>query len=625
MSPDRNITRASRTSWILIVILVVTAVAYLRCLSNGFVFDDHEMISVNRYIGNWSFLWRSLINDSWWFRDPARLPQSHYYRPLQDIWLGLNYQLFGLQPLGWHVLMVALHLCAVVLAFSVARLLSGSRRCALIAALLFGLTPIHAEPVVWATAIPELLAGTLELAAFYGLMLFHRDGDRRRLYWSLAALAGALLSHESAASFPILAAAYSWVFAAPAEPSRKMRLRLRTVIRETVWYFVLTAAYLGVRFTVLGFIARRDVNNHATLEQMILTIPSVLANIFVLLLMPWRAGPSHRVEWVSRATTPAFVAPLLGLVFLAAAGYLATRDTAEGKTFRFCVAWILIALLPTLNLAALYPSALVTDRYLYLASFGWCLMLAIAAETIIVKMPAMAVPAEAAVGVLAAVYAVSLWQVQRYWHDEIALFTRCIEVFPAQEFCHNRLGMALFERGELEPAEQELREALQLDPDDYAARYDLGMVLARQKLPAEASKEMAAALEHLNNAPADAYVELAELYDAAGQDAEREAALKRAEKLPGGAVEVGLARARWHLARGDGARAQQLLAPLLIDDPDNPNLLTAMGSAMAEQGRFQDALIDFQKALARKPDDPQIRTLITATQRKLGNQRPDLR
>ncbi len=614
-----------RSFWILIAILSITSIVYLRCLGNGFVFDDHEMISANHYIGNWSFLWRALVNDSWWFRDPAHLPQSHYYRPLQDIWLGLNYQLFGLNPIGWHALMVGLHLCAVVLAFRIAALLAGSKRCGLITALLFGLMPIHAEPVVWATAIPESLAGTLELAAFYGLVLFHRNGDRRAMYLSMASVVGALLSHESAISFPIIAAAYVWMFSDRSGATvddlklpQRVTLRMKAVIRETARYFLLGAAYFGARLAILGFIARRDVNNHATLAQLILTLPSVLADIVVLLIMPWRAGPSHRVEWVNQAAAPAFVVPLLGLSFLAAAGYFVTGNTPEGKNFRFCVAWILIALLPTLNLAALYPNALVTDRYLYLASYGWCLMLALAAESVMTKVPTMAVPAEAAVAVLAAIYGISLWQVQRYWHDEIELFTRCIEVFPAQEFCHNRLGMALFQSGELDGAEQELRQALQLDPEDYAAQYDLGLVLVRQRRIEEASQEMATALKHLSNLPVSAYIELAELYDAAGQDAAREATLKEAQQLPGGAIEVGLARARRLLARGDGAGAQHLLEPLLAEQPDNLNLLVAMGSAMAEQGQFDEALRIFQKALALQPDNPQTRMLVAATQRKLG-------
>ena len=496
---------------ILIAILAATGLAYLRCSATVRVRRPRDD-PANRYIGNWSFLWRALVHDSWWFRDPAHLPQSHYYRLLQDIWLGLNYQLFGLNPIGWHALMVGLHLCAVVLAFRIAVLLSGNIRCGLVTAVLFGLMPIHAEPVIWAAAIPESLAGTLELAAFYGLALFHRSGNRRALAWSLGALAGALLSHESAASFPLLAACYVWMFTdQPPTPSHRLKLRegltlrMRAVIRETSWYLLLFAAYIGTRLAVLGFVAKRDVNNHASLAQLILTLPSVLSEIIFLFAMPWRAGPSHRVEWVNHVTLQDFVEPMLGLSLLMVAAYFGTRNSPEGRTFRFCFAWMLIALLPVLNLAALYPNALITDRYLYLASYGWCLILALAVELIIAKLPAFTVPAEAAVGVLAGVYFISLWQVQRYWHDEIALFTKCIEVSPAQEFCHNRLAMALLQRGELDGAERELREALRLDPNDDAARYDLPLGGVRQGHTEEATQEMSSALKHLSNPDAGAY------------------------------------------------------------------------------------------------------------------------
>ena len=118
--------------------LLATLLAYLRCLGNGFVYDDRLMIAENRYIGSGSFIWKSLTRDLWWFRGPAHLPRSAQYHPLQDIWLALNYALFGLNPLGWHVTIVALHLLVVALVFKVAERLTGQWQAALLAAMLFG-------------------------------------------------------------------------------------------------------------------------------------------------------------------------------------------------------------------------------------------------------------------------------------------------------------------------------------------------------------------------------------------------------------------------------------------------------------------------------------------------------
>ena len=104
----------------------------------------------------------------------------------------------------------------------------------------------------------------------------------------------------------------------------------------------------------------------------------------------------------------------------------------------------------------------------------------------------------------------------------------------------------------------------------------------------------------------------------------RDASLKQADNFLG-ATQAGLARARFELARGDGAGAQRLLDPLLAREPDNLRLLVAMGGAMTEQGQYAEALRFFQKALAEQPENPQIKSLValrsagsTATSSRCG-------
>jgi hypothetical protein len=77
-------------------VLLITLLVYLRCLGNELVYDDHPMIVDNPYIRQWSFVWRSITRDVWWFLSSGRMTHSAYYRPLENIWLGLGYQLVGL-------------------------------------------------------------------------------------------------------------------------------------------------------------------------------------------------------------------------------------------------------------------------------------------------------------------------------------------------------------------------------------------------------------------------------------------------------------------------------------------------------------------------------------------------
>ena len=48
-------------------ILLLTLLAYLRSLDNGFVYDDLPAIVRNPRLRRWSFIWESMTRDVWWY------------------------------------------------------------------------------------------------------------------------------------------------------------------------------------------------------------------------------------------------------------------------------------------------------------------------------------------------------------------------------------------------------------------------------------------------------------------------------------------------------------------------------------------------------------------------------
>lgn len=340
-SPPRRLWSLATLSDTPLAAIALTLLVYLRCVANELVYDDHEMIVLNRYIGDWAMVWRSFINDSWWFRNPLNLPQSAYYRPLQDVWLAANYHLFGYAPPGWHLAIVAVHLIAVSLVFKIAREITDSRWTPIIAAMLFGVLPIHAQAVVWPTAIPLPMSAVFELAAF--LFFIRRERDRRASNILAPLLyAMALLSHESAAVFPVIVVAYV-VLLAPGSASGEStgavavswRKRFVRAALETAPFFIELAVYLAIRLWVLGFISRLNITNSMTRTQEWLTMPSVLGTYALLLVAPWRAGPAHPVELISSAASREFYLPLLALIGLVGWTWLRCGTTAAGSSICF--------------------------------------------------------------------------------------------------------------------------------------------------------------------------------------------------------------------------------------------------------------------------------------------------
>src|SRR5271155_4891383 len=139
----------------LVLVLLIVSVVYLRSLRDGFVYDDFPQIVFNHYLRHWSFAWLAWTRDVWWFRDPDNLPQSPYYRPLQNVFFTFAFPIAGKNPVAWHVIKIVLHLWVVILTFRLGQLLTGSTATALLAGLTFGVLGVHAEPVVWVSAISE--------------------------------------------------------------------------------------------------------------------------------------------------------------------------------------------------------------------------------------------------------------------------------------------------------------------------------------------------------------------------------------------------------------------------------------------------------------------------------------
>ena len=578
--------------------LVITAMVYLRCLQNGLVYDDHEMIILNRYIGDWAMVWRSFVNDSWWFRNPLSLPQSAYYRPLQDVWLTVNYHLFGFAPVGWHLAIVSVHLVAVYLVFRIARELSPLRWTPTIAATVFGVMPIHAQAVIWPTAIPLPMSAAFELAAFLFFIRSERDQTSRIIAPVFFAMA--LLSHESAVVFPLIIAAYVLLIASPSTMTLRDRL-VRAGLRAAP-FFIAVAIYLIIRREVLGFITRLNVTNPMTAAQGWLTLPSALGTYAMLLIMPWRAGPVHPIDIVASASSTEFYLPTLALAGLIGSAAVALWNDARRATWLFWAIWMALAVAPVLDLRAFSPLALVEDRYLYMASVAWCIAIADLAIGFVASVKASGWLLTAASAVVIAGFAASLFHVQSFWHDEIALFGTCVEMAPGSTLCHDRLGLALKARGDKEDAEREFLIAQDLEPNDGANLYNLGLVHAEMGRGEEALGELKRALAMLPDAPAVAYIDLAKLADSIGKDDEREDALHHAERLPDGVMQVLIARGQIAMTHQDYANAENLARDATARDPRNADGWELLGAALIKENRMSDALAAYEEALKLRPN-----------------------
>ena len=111
-----------RNEWKWIVpIIAICALVFADSLGGALVYDDSRQIVRNTLIQDNSLMWKALTSDVWAFKGDGTQAASNYWRPTFTAWHIINFRLFGMNPLGWHVTNLLLHAGVCVLAYALLR------------------------------------------------------------------------------------------------------------------------------------------------------------------------------------------------------------------------------------------------------------------------------------------------------------------------------------------------------------------------------------------------------------------------------------------------------------------------------------------------------------------------
>ena len=351
-SQGESISGWNRNRWLALPVLLVT-VTFVVSLGYGFVSDDRAYLVNNSNLlsqpvakyfqhGTWKF---SILDIS----------KGQIYRPLELLNQRVQVELWGADPLGFHMVNVLGHLLVTVLVFFLLSLLVplASGKSLALATSIFAVHPVQVEAVCWIVGNNNISAA---LCSFAGILLLFYAIDKKRSYMlivAMLAMLAAMLTKESAYTLPGLLAILFFI--------RKETFSLKQTVLLTALSGILLLIVLLMRSSAVS--APELVYDFDGVRKLIVYFFGYLK--MTLLPLPQRFYVSEPAGGM--------VAPwemLIGFAVLSGFGVLVWKIKDGRRFFILSAGWYGLALAPSLAVAFHAYRPTFASRVLYLAIFS---------------------------------------------------------------------------------------------------------------------------------------------------------------------------------------------------------------------------------------------------------------
>jgi protein O-mannosyl-transferase len=564
-----------RAGWLFAVLLVIAVfLAYQPAWNGGFVWDDDLHLVNNPVLkpGGLVEAWRPGGYVNYW--------------PMTFSVYRLEYELWGLNPLGFHLVNIALHALSALLVWRV--LVNLRIPGAMFAAAVFALHPVNVESVAWIAQLKNVLCLPLGLLT----MLFFLRHESNSGWWRLALSLGlfflSTLAKGMMLTLPVVMLACAWW--------QRGRVDRRDLLR-VLPFFVVAAAMAGVEVFM-----QHSGSGDAAIRSDSIFARAAVAGCGVWFYLGKVLWPVDLMvfypRWNIDGRDVASYLPGLLLVGILAAAWWQRRTWGRPVVMLvICYAALLLPILGFVNIIFMQYS-LVADHWQYAAMIVPCAALAGAVTTLgrRLRLPR---PAGCALslGLLAILGVLTFFQSGTF-KDVETLYRTAIDRNPHCWLAQNNLGSLLLDRGHPEHAITYYENAIRSKRDYVDAYGNLGNALARLGRTEEAIPQYEEALR-LDPKCFAAYSNLAITLAKEGQVREAIEHYQSALEINPNDVNTlnNLAWQRATCARPElrnGAEAVKLAerARGLVDadSPDALMILDTLAAAYAEAERFPEAV-----------------------------------
>jgi tetratricopeptide (TPR) repeat protein len=564
---------AKRKNIILIIVAIaITAVVYSISLKNGWIknWDDGGYVTEHESDFLSAKDIHNLTSD-----DLSRMFTSFYkgnYHPLTTLFYAIEYRIVGDSPFLYHLNNLIIHLLNVFLVFVFVRLLTKKQEIAFIAAVLFGIHPMHVESVAWISERKDVMYGFFFLLSmiYYFYYLTKKENKKRNYIIALCAFLFSSLSKSAAVTLPVVLLLIDYYM------KRKWE---KKIIIEKIPFFAISLAFGVMAVMSQGSAgAIQDLTPlYSWLERPILASYSTMMYLFKLVvpidLSAMYPYPDRIGGFLPRIF---YIAPvvLLMLAFLVYISRKFNRDIIFGTLFFLVTISLVLQLLPV-------GGAILAERYTYIPYIGLFMIIGKGYvfsqedKSKFAKWIKWLYPALIFIGIV--IFSIMTFQRIKQWKDGEVLFTDVIKKYPNLPFAYNNRGYLYFNfLKKYDKALADYNKCLEIDSTFHRALSNRGVLYynfygdnkSDSLHLALAVKDFTKALKYSND-NTDALIGRANSYST---------------------------QKRFDLSLPDYNRYIQL-------DQKNAKAYLWRGTAYYNLEKYDKALVDFNKCIAMTPND----------------------
>jgi len=522
-------------------------------------------------------------------------------------------QLFGMNPRGHHLTSVAIHTVNTLLLFYLLLRLTRAHWQSFFVAALFSIHPLHVESVAWVAERKDVLSMFFMLITLHFYSEYVMKQNNMHYFLSLFFFILGLMAKPMLVTLPIVMLLLDlW----PLDRYRHTGTQRVHQISSTVIALIkekipfVLFALLSCFITIYSQHQGGSVATLANIPFHLRIENALLAYVTYIVKTLW---PHDLAIFYPFPATIPFWQSTLALGFLLLLSAVAIRSVRRYPYVAAGWFWFIITLVPVIGFVQVGGQSM-ADRYTYVPLTGIFIIIAWGGSDITKGMRhRQGVLAMLTVTIIF-VSATLAWYQLGYWRDNISLYRHAIKITTGNNsLIHSSLADALMLRGNdnLNEAILEYRKALQLNPNNWPAHWNLAIALIDIGAIDEAIVEYKEALRIVPD-NVEIHYNLGRAFNDKGNFDDAIQQYQKALQLNPSHIKSYNSLGIAYSGKGMFDEAIQKYYEALQIDPNYVDAHYNLGLDLTNRGRLDAAIFEFREALRINPNYVKARKKLDA-------------